>query len=34
LQLSLWAIPTALAAFAIHSARILAFDRRLGRAGK
>lgn len=34
LQLSLWAIPTALAAFAIHSARILAFDRRLGRAGR
>lgn len=31
LQLSLWAIPTAICAFVIHSARILAFDRRLGR---
>lgn len=32
LQLSVWAIPSALCAFAIHGARILAFDRRLGRA--
>lgn len=32
LELSLWAIPTALCAFAIHAGRIRAFDRRLGRA--
>ncbi|MBO9713770.1 DUF969 domain-containing protein [Sphingomonas sp.] len=31
LQLSVWAIPTAIAAFAIHSARLLLLDRRLGR---
>jgi uncharacterized membrane protein len=31
LELSVWAIPTAIAAFLIHGARILAFDRRLGR---
>jgi uncharacterized membrane protein len=31
LQLSVWAIPTALCAFLIHGARILALDRRLGR---
>lgn len=31
LQLSLWAIPTAVAALAIHGARILLFARRLGR---
>jgi uncharacterized membrane protein len=34
LELSLWAIPTALAAFAIHSWRLLAFDRRLGSGGR
>lgn len=32
LQLSVWAIPTAICAFFIHGGRILAFDRRLGRA--
>lgn len=32
LQLSIWAIPTAICAFVIHGGRILAFDRRLGRA--
>ena len=32
LQLSVWAIPTAICAFLIHGGRILAFDRRLGRA--
>ena len=31
LSLSLWAMPTALAAFVIHGARLLAFDRRLAR---
>lgn len=31
LQLSLWAIPTAVAAFLIHAARIVLFARRLGR---
>lgn len=31
LQLSLWAIPTAVCAFLIHGSRILAFDRGLGR---
>ncbi len=31
IHLSVWAIPTALAAFAIHSARLLLFDRRLAR---
>lgn len=31
LQLSVWAIPTAICAFFIHGSRILAFDRRLGR---
>ncbi|WP_347302692.1 DUF969 domain-containing protein [Croceibacterium sp. TMG7-5b_MA50] len=31
LQLSVWAIPTALCAFAIHGGRVLWFDRRLGR---
>jgi uncharacterized membrane protein len=31
IRLSLWAIPTALAAFAIHGARLLLFDRRLAR---
>lgn len=31
LQLSLWAIPTAVAAFIIHATRIVLFSRRLGR---
>lgn len=31
LQLSVWAIPTALAAFAIHATRLVLFDRRLAR---
>jgi uncharacterized membrane protein len=31
IRLSVWAIPTALAAFAIHAARLLLFDRRLAR---
>lgn len=31
LQLSVWAIPTAICAFLIHGGRLLAFDRRLGR---
>ena len=30
LQLSLWAIPSAICAFVIHGARLLLFDRRLG----
>jgi uncharacterized membrane protein len=30
-QLSVWAIPTAIAAFAIHSFRLLLLDRKLGR---
>ena len=34
LELSVWAIPTAICAFIIHGGRVLAFDRRLGRAGK
>jgi uncharacterized membrane protein len=34
LQLSVWAIPTAICAFVIHGGRILAFDRRLGRLRK
>jgi uncharacterized membrane protein len=34
LQLSVWAIPTAICAFLIHGGRLLAFDRRLGRARK
>lgn len=33
LQLSVWAIPTAICAFIIHSWRIRALDRRIGRAG-
>jgi uncharacterized membrane protein len=33
-QLSVWAIPTALCAFVIHGARLLWFDRRLGRRGR
>ena len=32
LQLSIWAIPTAIAAFLIHGARLMLLDRRLGRA--
>jgi uncharacterized membrane protein len=32
LQLSVWAIPTAIAAFIIHSTRLMLFDRKLGRA--
>ncbi|MBW6524853.1 DUF969 domain-containing protein [Sphingomonas sp. RHCKR47] len=32
-QLSVWAIPTAVAAFAIHGARLLLLDRRLARSG-
>ena len=32
IQLSLWAIPTAICAFLIHSARLLWLDRKLGRA--
>ena len=31
IRLSVWAIPTALAAFAVHAARLLLFDRRLRR---
>ncbi|THD65309.1 DUF969 domain-containing protein [Phenylobacterium sp.] len=31
IQLSVWAIPTALAAFAIHATRLVLFDRRLAR---
>jgi uncharacterized membrane protein len=34
LQLSVWAIPTALCATLIHGGRLLAFDRRLGRLPK
>ncbi len=30
LQLSVWAIPTAICAFLIHGGRVLAFDKRLG----
>jgi len=31
LQLSVWAIPSAICAFLIHSARLVLFDRRIGR---
>ena len=34
LQLSVWAIPTAIIAFAIHAIRLFLFDRRLSRVGK
>ena len=34
LELALWAIPTAIAAFVIHSFRMLMLDRRLGRNGR
>ena len=33
LELALWAVPTAIAAFLIHAARLLLFDRELGRRG-
>ncbi len=33
LQLSVWAIPTAICAFFIHGGRIMALDRKLGRSG-
>ncbi|MFM9827481.1 MAG: DUF969 domain-containing protein [Sphingomonas sp.] len=33
-QLAIWAVPTAIAAFVIHGARLLLFDRRLKRARK
>ena len=31
LELALWAIPTAIFAFFIHAARLILFDRRLGK---
>jgi uncharacterized membrane protein len=31
IHLSLWAIPTAICAFVIHTTRLLWFDRKLGR---
>ncbi len=34
LELALWAIPTAIAAFIIHSVRLLFFDHRLARLGR
>jgi uncharacterized membrane protein len=34
LQLSVWAIPSAVAAFAIHGARLVLFERRLRRAAE
>ena len=34
IHLSVWAIPTALSAFAIHAARLVLFDRRLARGAK
>jgi uncharacterized membrane protein len=34
IHISLWSIPTALAAFAIHGVRLLLFDRRLAREAK
>ncbi len=34
LELALWAIPTAVAAFVIHSFRLMLLDRRLARAGQ
>ena len=33
-ELALWAIPSAIAAFIIHSTRLVLFDRALGRAAK
>jgi len=34
LQLALWAIPSAIAAFLIHSVRLLMLDRKLGSRGR
>ena len=34
LQLAVWAIPTAIAAFVIHAARLVLFDRKLGKRGQ
>jgi uncharacterized membrane protein len=34
LQLALWAIPSAIAAFLIHGARLMLLDRKLGRKSK
>ncbi len=34
LELALWAIPTAIAAFIIHATRLVLFDRKLGRRGQ
>ena len=34
LQLALWAIPTAIAAFVIHATRLVLFDRRFGNRGR
>jgi uncharacterized membrane protein len=34
LQLAVWAIPTAICAFIIHAARLMLFDRKLGRRGQ
>jgi uncharacterized membrane protein len=34
IHISVWSIPTALAAFAVHGARLLLFDRRLARGAK
>jgi len=34
LELALWAIPTAIAAFIIHATRLVLFDRQLGRRGQ
>jgi uncharacterized membrane protein len=34
LQLALWAIPTAIAAFVIHATRLMIFDRKLARGGR
>ncbi|MFL5296004.1 MAG: DUF969 domain-containing protein [Phenylobacterium sp.] len=34
IRISLWAIPTAICAFAVHATRLLLFDRRLRRRGK
>jgi uncharacterized membrane protein len=34
LQLAVWAIPTAIAAFVVHGTRLVLLDRRLGRTGR
>ena len=34
LELAVWAIPTAIAAFLVHGARLMMFDRSLGRSGQ